>query len=201
MRNNAYQTAMQQLRFDTHFAEKTAARMIAAKHRPKRRWAISIAACLLFAVTLVACIPEARAAVGAWFTKVFSTENYMGEERGSRSPEPAMDAVITRAGNNGREIVIHDIHDSDRARALANDFGVRLEVRTADVARVAQEKRVYSVGALLPEGQDVAVNRCAFARSLVPFRWQARAVVTPYNTFGTPGAPIASNWTRYDPLV
>ena len=127
MRNNSYQTAMQQLRFDARFAENTAARMANSARWVRKRRLLTIAACLLLAITLVACIPEARAAVGAWFTKVFSAENYMGEESGNRSPEPAMDAVITKVGNDDREIVIYDIHNSDRARALANDFGVRLD--------------------------------------------------------------------------
>ena len=119
-----------------------------------------------------------------------------------RFPTDVRPCVTERKTEKGAwlDVTFPPLHGSASA-ARALDFSVRLEVRTADVARVAQEKRVYSVGALLPEGQDVAVNRCAFARSLVPFRWQARAVVTPYNTFGTPGAPIASNWTRYDPLV
>ncbi|MEG1524104.1 MAG: hypothetical protein RRZ24_08430 [Clostridia bacterium] len=95
--------------------------------RPVRRWVLALVACLLLAVTLIACIPEARAAVLSWIGKTFSIQSYMGQENGLRSPEPQMDAVIRKVTDDGRKIAITDVYDSDEARALADGFGVKLD--------------------------------------------------------------------------
>ena len=86
------------------------------------------AACLaiVLAVSIIA-IPSARAAVSNWISGWFSAEDYLGQESEERTTEPAMDAVITKAGEDGREIAITNVYDSDTAREMANNFGIRLD--------------------------------------------------------------------------
>ena len=92
-----------------------------------KRWPLVLAACLLLAITLVACIPEARAEVVEWFTKMFSAQSYMGEESSSRSPEPALEAVITQVENADEGAQITQVQDSAQAHMLAEGFGVKLD--------------------------------------------------------------------------
>lgn len=86
------------------------------------------AACLLvvLGITVIA-IPSARAAVSDWISGWFSAQDYLGKESESRTAEPALDAVITKVGDDERKIVISDIYDSEEARNLAENFGIRLD--------------------------------------------------------------------------
>ena len=93
----------------------------------RKRWPLVLVACFLLTITLVACIPEARAEVLAWLGKVFNVQSYMGEESRERSPEPKMDAIIKPIADAEREIIITEVYDSDEARAMAESFDVRLD--------------------------------------------------------------------------
>lgn len=64
-----------------------------------RRWPLVLAACLLFAITLIACIPEARAAVSEWIHSWFSAREYFEQDSESRTKEPTIEAIITDAGH------------------------------------------------------------------------------------------------------
>ena len=102
-------------------------RMPQGRIKKAKRWPLVLVACLLLTITLVACIPEARAAVSEWITKMFSTQDYMGKESCSRSPEPALEAVITQVENDGGRVQITELQDSAKARMLAEGFGVKLD--------------------------------------------------------------------------
>lgn len=98
------------------------------KAHPVARKILFAAACLLVAAGVtVFSIPSARAAVEEWISGWFSTQDYMGQESESRTAEPAMDAIITKVGDDGRQIVISDVYDSDEAKEMANNFGIRLD--------------------------------------------------------------------------
>lgn len=86
------------------------------------------AACLLvvLGITVIA-IPSARAAVSDWISGWFSTQDYLGQESENRTAEPAMDAIITKVEDDGRQIAISDVFDSEEARNLAENFGIRLD--------------------------------------------------------------------------
>ena len=87
-----------------------------------------LAACFLVAVAIcVGAIPTARAAVSDWISGWFSTADYLGQESENRTPEPAMEAVITKAEESEPEVTIYDVYDSDEARERANNFGFRLD--------------------------------------------------------------------------
>ena len=86
------------------------------------------AACLLLVTAVsVLAIPSARAAVSDWISGWFSTGDYMGQTSETRASEPALDSVIKKVGNDGREIVISDVYNSDEARSMADNFGIRLD--------------------------------------------------------------------------
>lgn len=93
----------------------------------KKRWPLVLVACTLLAITLVACIPEARAEVLSWFGKIFDTQSYMGEESINRSSEPSLDAVITKIENPDRSATVNNVLDTIEAQTLADNFGVRLD--------------------------------------------------------------------------
>ena len=86
------------------------------------------AACVLMilAITVLA-VPTARAAVSDWIGGWFNTQDYLGQESENRTPEPAMDAVITKVGGDESKIAISDVSDSEEARSLADNFGIRLD--------------------------------------------------------------------------
>lgn len=86
------------------------------------------AACILIVLAVSAmAIPPARAAVSDWISGWFSTADYLGQESENRTAEPAMDAILTKVGDDGREIVLSDVYDSEEARNLAANFGIRLD--------------------------------------------------------------------------
>ena len=98
------------------------------KARAAARRAAFLAACFVILLALsVLAIPSARAAVSDWISGWFSTAGYMGQESEDRTAEPAMDAIITKVGDDGREIAISDVYDSEEARNLAKNFGIRLD--------------------------------------------------------------------------
>lgn len=98
----------------------------AARHTVRR--ILLAAACLLIVtVTTVMAIPNARAAVTDWLEQYFSAGDYLGQESETRNAELAIDAIITKIGDDGREIVISDIYDSDEAKEMAENFGIRLD--------------------------------------------------------------------------
>jgi len=97
-----------------------------ARHTARR--ILLAAACLLIvAGVTVMAISSARAAVTDWLEQYFSAGDYLGQESETRSAEPAMDAIITKIGDDGREITVSDIYDSDAAREMAENFGIRLD--------------------------------------------------------------------------
>ena len=86
------------------------------------------AACLLFvAAVSILAIPSARAAVSDWISGWFSTYDYMGQTSETRASEPALDSIIKKVGDDGREIAISNVYDSDEARSMAENFGIRLD--------------------------------------------------------------------------
>lgn len=98
------------------------------KARTAARRAAFLAACFVILLALsVLAIPTARAAVSDWISGWFNAQDYLGQESENRTPEPAMDAVITKVGDDEREIVISDVYDSEEARSLAENFGIRLD--------------------------------------------------------------------------
>ncbi|MEA4870896.1 hypothetical protein SDC9_69949 [bioreactor metagenome] len=86
------------------------------------------AACLLFiAAVSVLAVPSARAAVSDWISGWFSAGEYMGQTSEKRASEPALDSVIKKIGDDGREIVLSNVYGSDEARSMAENFGIRLD--------------------------------------------------------------------------
>ena len=86
------------------------------------------AACILFVAAIsVLAIPSARAAVSDWISGWFNSGDYMGQTSETRADEPALDSIIKKVGDDGREIVISDVYDSDKARSMAENFGIRLD--------------------------------------------------------------------------
>ena len=96
--------------------------------RTLARRVLFAAACLLFAAAVsVMAIPSARAAVSDWISGWFSTEGYLGQTSENRAAEPALDSVIQKVGDDGRGIVISGVYDSEGARSMAENFGIRLD--------------------------------------------------------------------------
>ena len=96
-------------------------------HSVVRRILTAAACLILLAAVSLLTIPSARAAVSEWFYRWFSPQDYLGQESGSRSPEPVMDAVIIHVAEAGRDIRVTDVYDSDQARAMAEGFDVKLD--------------------------------------------------------------------------
>ena len=92
-----------------------------------RRIVFAAACLLLVAAVSVLAIPSARATVSDWISGWFNTGDYMGQTSENRAAEPALDSVIKKVGDDGREIVISDVYDSDEARSMAENFGIRLD--------------------------------------------------------------------------
>ena len=100
----------------------------ARKARNVAKRVLFFAACFLVAVAIcVMAIPTARAAVSDWIGSWFSAQDYLGQESENRVPEPAMEAVITKAEESEPKVAIYDVYDSDEARERANNFGFRLD--------------------------------------------------------------------------
>jgi hypothetical protein len=95
--------------------------------RTVRRILLAAACLLIVAGITVMAVPSARAAVTDWLGQYFSAGDYLGQESENRGAEPAMDAIITKIGDDGREISVSDIYDSDEARKMAENFGIRLD--------------------------------------------------------------------------
>lgn len=78
----------------------------------------------------------------------------------------------------------------------AQDYAVQVEMRIGEIIRKMGEKRVYSERFMCAEKDETLPVKCRFAKSALPARRDIRFVVTPYNCWMKPGAPIASEWFR-----
>lgn len=90
---------------------------------PGRRF-LAAAACLLLVTGLsILTIPSAQAAVQRWFSTWFSPEQYFQAAPEERTSEPTLDAIITKAGVDGTQIIKTE---PDYAH-YGKDFGFTLE--------------------------------------------------------------------------
>ena len=89
------------------------------KPRKAKRWPLALVACLLLAITLVACIPEARAAVSEWLRGWFSATNYFRQDSESRTMEPTIEAIITDAGATAVAVTEIGTGHEDYAKAFS----------------------------------------------------------------------------------
>ena len=92
-----------------------------------KRVLLLVASFLVVLALSVMAIPSARAAVSEWIGGYFSTGDYLGKTGAARTGEPALDSIIRKIEPDGRELVISDILNTENARQLANDFGIRLD--------------------------------------------------------------------------
>lgn len=86
-----------------------------------------VASVLLFAALCVMAIPSARAAVSDWISGFFNLGDYLGQSGENRGSEPALDSIITKIAEDGRKVTITDINNTDEAKRMAENFGIRLD--------------------------------------------------------------------------
>ena len=85
------------------------------------------AACLLLVTAVsVLAIPSARAAVSDWISGWFSTKEYFGQERTSRTIEPTMES-ITRVVDGEMPVTITETGKDSFAKKMADEFGLRID--------------------------------------------------------------------------
>lgn len=82
------------------------------------------------------------------------------------------------------------------------DFSVKCEHLTGNVVTCEKECRVYSPNFCSAESRDVAPCTCVFDYTALPrnCKGRIRFVVTPFDSWGNSGRPIASDWMGIEQL-
>jgi len=97
------------------------------KKHPVARRILFVAAGLIVAFSVtVFSIPSARATVEDWINGWFSTKEYFGQERASRTLEPTMES-ITQNVDGEVPVTITEIGKDSFAKSMADEFGLRID--------------------------------------------------------------------------
>ncbi len=94
----------------------------------KKQWPLILVACFLLAVTLVACIPEARAEVLSWFGWSTNPADYMSKDPDAREDAAQVDALISSVSGNEDPVVTNE-GGADRVSKLLKE---RLDVSLSE---------------------------------------------------------------------